>query len=156
MPLRPTIVITGSIRVEGGDKRVAKQREESRDADVVRQAVTQTREVTTDRRDANVVSTGYMRRVRLLRVVNTPFGALIDAEKLKDVKELIASADKAVADFNKQRGVNATAQLTNGMLWEPLRGNRLLAVESWLSRGVAKKDPEAVQAVKALAPLSPS
>ena len=151
MPLRPIIVITGSIRVEGGDKRVAQQREESSDALIVRQTVTQTREVTKDRRQANVVSTEYMRRVRLMRVINTPFGGLVDAERLKDVKELMANATEAVAEFNAGHGADATARLTNGLLWEPLRGNRLLAVESWLAQGAASKDPEIVQAAKALA-----
>lgn len=152
MPLRPTIVITGSIRVEGGDKRVAKRREESSDDQVVRQTVTQTREVTKDRRQANVVSTEFMRRVRLLRLINTPFGALVDAERLKDVKELMTNAAEAVTAFNAGHGVGATAHLTNGLLWEPLRGNRLLAVEGWLAQGVANKDSEIVQAAKALAP----
>lgn len=153
MPLRPIIVITGSIRVEGGDKRVATQAEESSDDRVVRQTVTQTREVTKDRRRANVVSTEFMRHVRLLRVINTPFGGLVDAERLKDVKDLLARAALAVATFNKENGPGATAHLTNGMLWEPLRGNRLLAVENWLATGVAAKIPEIVQAAKALAPL---
>ncbi len=152
MPLRPIIVITGSIRVEGGDKRVAQRREESSDDLIVRQTVTQTREVTKDRRRANVVSTEFMRRVRLMRVINTPFGGLVDAERLKDVKELMTNAAEAVAEFNAGHGVDATARLTNGLLWEPLRGNRLIAVESWLAQGVASKDPEVVQAAKALAP----
>lgn len=153
MPLRPTIVITGNIRVEGGDKHVIRQRKENRTEGATSQVLTHTREVTQDRLDANVVSTTYMRRVRILRVIKTPYGCLVDAEKLKDVKELIAEATRAVAEFNTSVGPEATSRLTNALLYEPLRGNRLAAVEGWIARGVAEHDEEVVKAAVALAPV---
>jgi hypothetical protein len=154
MPLRPTIVLTGNIRVEGGDKHVIRQRKEQQNGVNTNHVFEHTRQVTKDRLDANVVSTEYMRRVRNLRVLKTPFGSLVDAEKLPQVKELIAEATRAVGAFNARVGSAATARLTNGLLWEPLRGNRLAAVEGWLARGVAEHNAEVIKAVAALAALT--
>jgi hypothetical protein len=143
MPLRPLIVLTGSIHVEGGDTHKVRQ------ADTQHGNITinHTRKITPDRRKANVVSTGYMRRVDRLRVLKTPYGNIVDPEKLPAIKELLTCATRDVATFN---AAHSTARLTNCLLWEHLRGQRLAAVEGWIMRGLSDKVPEVVEAASAL------
>ena len=154
MPFRPIIVVTGNVSVEGGDHHSVRQKDVAENGSGVMQTLTHTREVTTDRKAANVVSTEYARRVRLLCVIKTPFGSLFDAADLAAVKDLISSATRAVAEFNTRVGAQATSRLTNALLWEHLRGNRLAAVEGWLARGVAERNEAVLQAAAALAALT--
>ena len=115
-------MITGSVQVEGGDARQTKRTRAGR---------VEQRTIAPDRRAANVISTGYARRLRRLCLLRTPWGALVEVERLQVVKELIAGADVDVQAFNS---AHAGARLTNALLWEHLRGNRLAAVEAWAAR----------------------
>jgi hypothetical protein len=146
MPLRPLIVVTGSIHVEGGDTHTVRQAAPKHSGSIT---INHTRKITQDRRQANVVSTGYMRRVARLRLLKTPYGSLVDPEKLPAVKELLTSATRDVAAFNAAHQ-EATARLTNCLLWEHLRGQRLAAVEGWILRGVSDKVVEVVEVAPAL------
>ncbi len=151
MPLRSLIVITGSIHVEGGDTHSVRQKREPKHTNgAATHTLTHKRTVTADRRAANVISMEAMRQVRRLRLLRTPFGSLVLPERLPEVKELIADATRRAAEFNAARGENATARLTNCLLWETLRGPRLAAVEGWVARGVAERVPEVVTAAPVL------
>lgn len=142
MPLRPLLIITGSIHVEGGDTHSVRQADSVKRGGTI--SINHTRKITPDRRKANVVSTGYMRRIDRLRLLKTPWGNLVTPEKLPEVKELLAGATRAVAAFNTEHA-GGTARLTNCLLWEHLRGSRLAAVEGWVLRGIADKVEEVVQ-----------
>jgi hypothetical protein len=136
--LRPLIVVTGTIHLEGGgsSKKLDSKRLENASADddsessetVIR------REVTPDRKRGLSLSVLYARRLRLLRILRTPFGTLIDPMKLGDVKDLLMNATKDIAKFNEE---TRTCEVANCMVWEPLSGNRKLAVEGWLSHKAA-------------------
>jgi len=145
MPLRPLIVLTGSIHVEGGDTHKVRQADAQHGGGSI--TINHTRKITPDRRKANVVSTGYMRKVERIRVLKTPYGNLVDPEKLPAVKELLTAATRDVAAFN---AMHTTARLTNCLLWEHLRGLRLAAVEGWILRGINDKVPEVVEAAPTL------
>ncbi len=122
MVLRPLIVITGSVCVEGGDARTTRRTRTGR---------IEQRTISADRRAANVVSTGYARRLRQLCLLRSPFGALIEVERLPAVKELVASAEADVERFNTE---HQDARLINTLVWERLNGNRLAVVEAWVAR----------------------
>ena len=152
MPLRPLLVITGSIHVEGGDTHSVRQKRGPKHTNgASTHTLSHKRTVTDDRRKANVISMEAMRQVRRLRLLRTPFGSLVLPERLAEVKELIADATRRAAEFNASRGPGATARLTNCLLWEPLKGSRLAAVEGWVAGGVAKRAPAVVLAAPHLA-----
>jgi hypothetical protein len=127
MDLKPLIVLTGTLHVEGGLAKTTRSKAER--ANVL--TVTEKREVSPDRRRGNVVVTDVMRRIRQIRIVRTPFGTLIDPEQLEALKTVITEASKAVTDFNAKAG---NAILANTLLWEPLDGNRLVAVQGWVRK----------------------
>lgn len=154
MPLRPIVVITGNVRVEGGDRHSVRQSSTNENDSGATQVLTHTREVTKDRKAANVVSTEFMRQVRLLCTIKTPWGSLVDAVNLAAVKDLISGATRAVAEFNTRVGAQATSRLTNALLWEHLKGNRLAAVEGWFARGVAERNENVMKAAAALTALT--
>lgn len=129
MDLRPLIVLTGTLHVEGGLAKTT--RSKAKRANVV--TVTENREVSPDRRRGNVVVTDVMRRIRQIRIVRTPFGTLIDPEQLDALKAVIAAATKDVAEFNST-AKDKDARLANTLLWEPLEGNRLVAVQGWVRK----------------------
>jgi len=147
MPLRPLLVVTGSIHVEGGDTHTVRQKGSSKNGAHI--SIDHTRKITADRREANVVSTGYMRRLARLRLLKTPYGSLVDPEKLPLVKELLASATRDVGTFNTEHA-GGTARLANCLVWEHLKGNRLAAVEGWLARQMHDSVPDAVSAAPTL------
>src|SRR5689334_4722362 len=79
--LRPLILVTGTIHAEGGRTHKVESSSGSR--------FVQKRDISKDRRSADVISTTYMRRLRQLRILRTPFGTLIDPAKLDAVKTMI-------------------------------------------------------------------
>ena len=87
------------------------------------------RVVSDEKRSADVISVRYMKRIAQLRVAKTPFGNIVNARVLSDVKALIQDADAAVSAFNQ---TSSEVVLRNCIVWEPLRGNRLRAVQEWL------------------------
>lgn len=150
LQLKPLIVVTGSVHVEGGDKHVVRQKRKANGTIKVEH----TRSITERRRKANVHSTSYMRRIERLRILKTPFGNLVDAERLPEVKALIAAATRDVADFNAQPDPDTSSRLYNCMLWEHLRGNRLAAVMGWIQRGLVDGNKVVKDALPALEAVS--
>lgn len=145
-------MITGAVHVEGGDTHSAVQKNGAKKRAGVEQiVVTQRRTVSEDRRAGNVISTDYMRRLRHLRLVKTPYGSLVDPARLADAKALIASATQDVSAFNSQASEKArTTTLTNCLIWESLSGNRLAAVEGWVARRLQSADAETRAALSGL------
>jgi hypothetical protein len=124
------VLVTGTIHVEGGEENSVRQNSSGGFGDSEMIQITQQRKITPDRRAANVISTGYMRRLRKLRLARTPYGHLVDRRRLPEVRALIEDATRDVAAFN---GSHTAARLVNTFLWEPFTGNRAAAVAGWLS-----------------------
>lgn len=140
--LRPLIVVTGTIHVEGGEKSTVRHTQRNPDESSRRRedmTVTLDRQVTPDRRAANVITTDYMRRLRSIVLLRTEFGALVDPARLPEVKALIADSSRRITEFNSTKRV---CRLSNCALWERLVGNRLVAVSGWIDAHV---DDEAVK-----------
>lgn len=135
--LRSLIVLTGSIHVEGGETSRIERREDAGD----RANVTESRETTGDRRQAMVIKIGAHRSLKRVALLKTPYGTLVDLCDLPRLKSLLAGIAGKVAAFNRDA---MTSQLSNGLLWERLQGNRLAAVEGWIAwqveRGVMLPD----------------
>jgi hypothetical protein len=135
--LRPLIVVTGTIHVEGGAKN--KQTTTNLGEDQTRSTIFHEREISKDRRHANVIVIAYLRHLRALRIAKTPFGTLCEPSTLPAIKALLQEATRDVIAFNRKSKV---CKLSNCYIWEPLSGNRLAAVEGWLSRRLRDGDPE--------------
>jgi len=120
----PYIVVTGTVRVQGGETR---KMSSSRNGD--HEIVARLHKIVTDaKRRGDVVAARYMRRVKELRVVKTPFGSLVHTDQLGDIKQMISEANREIEAFNATEEGTA---LRNCIVWEPLRGNRLQAVKLW-------------------------
>jgi hypothetical protein len=153
--LKPLIVITGCVRAEGGETHSARQAAPQRAAAARRRrqgapeqiTVTHKRTVAPDRRAANVISTDYMRQLRNIRAIKTPYGTLVDAKQLRAVKEMIQAATRDVAEFN---AAAAASRLSNCLMWEHLAGNRLAAVQGWIARRLRDGDEVVHSAITAL------
>lgn len=114
MPLisvRPLIVVTGTPHAEGGKGRDGTK--------------------TAERKAADVIVTDFLRRLRTVRSLKTPFGTLVPPERLPTLKGLLNELSDDIAKFNGRTG---KCRVFNYLIWEPLRGTRLAAVEGWLSR----------------------
>lgn len=138
--LRPLILMTGTIHAEGGKRHKTQRGSSSTEATGDNQTLstfTQKREISKDRRAADVITTTYMRKLRGLRILRTPYGTLIDPARLTEVKAMI---DEAAADVVAFNGHSKTCQLSNCMLWEPLKGQRRAAVQGWIARKLADSD----------------
>lgn len=142
MELGPLIVLTGTLHVEGGiDKKVR-----SREKHGATRLVTESRKISPARRQANVVVTDIMRRIRNIRLLRTPFGTLFAAGELEAVKEVIAQASKDVDEFNA--GAESDCRLANTLVWEHLTGNRRTAVAAYLEKH--RRDDEVKAALPGL------
>lgn len=152
LKLKPLLVVTGTIRVGGGEKNTVRQQEATTKdrGDHLQVTITQHRSVSKDRMRGNVISTAFMRRLRGLRALKTPFGSLCEIARLRDVKVLLDEATAAARDFNATVSPDSGCRLSNCMLWERLTGNRLAAVEGWLARQIADGDEDLE---KSVAPL---
>jgi hypothetical protein len=132
LKLKALYVVTGTVRVEGGEtNQMTRVPEKEASTSAHTQVIMQERDISKDRRRANVISTDYMRRLRGLRVVKTPFGNLVDPLRYGDVQVLVAQATKDVREFNLS---SKGCKLFNCMVVEWLGGNRLAAVSGWLAR----------------------
>jgi len=149
--LRPLIVVTGTIRIKGGETGHVRrqpgsvQRTSGKNGDklvVVREV-----QISDDRRDGDVVATGYARRLTRLCILRTPFGVLCDTKDLPRVKDMITRAVQDVATFNDTHSRTA---LSNCYVWERLAGNRLDSVRGWIDRAVLDKDEEVLTALDRL------
>lgn len=131
MELRPLVVLTGTLHVEGGiDKKVR-----SREKHGSTRLVTESRKISPARRQANVVVTDIMRRIRATRLLRTPFGTLFKAEALTAVQAIIEQATKSVQAFHGEE-----CRLANTLVWEHLKGNRRDAVAAWVAARVTEKE----------------
>lgn len=147
--LRSLIVVTGTVRIEGGEKNTVRQQRGSsrRTDDGMKLVVVHEVRISDDRKAADVVTTGYARRVQHIRILKTPFGSLVDPKNLDKIKGMIARASATVAEFNR---AHKATRLSNCMLWEQLRGNRLDAIRGWIDRRLVEKDPEVKDAIPLL------
>lgn len=147
--LRPLIVVTGTIRIKGGESGRVRQRpgssQRTRDGD--RLVVVREIKITDDRRDGDVVATGYARRLTRMCLLRTPFGALCDPKDLPRIKEMFTRAIQDVAEFNEK---HKHTLLANCYVWEELAGNRRSSVHGWIDRQVLEKDPEVLAALPQL------
>lgn len=139
LQLRPLLVVTGAMHVEGGEKNTVRSTSGSRGQS--KQTVVHSREISPVRRKANVVVTGFARRLAKIRLLKTPFGSLIDPRDAQILHSFLAEATQAAARFNQEHK-DEECVLLNCMIWEKLRGNRLAAVEGWVSR--RGEDPDVV------------
>jgi hypothetical protein len=147
--LRSLIVVTGTIRIEGGEKNTVRQQRGStrRIDEGTKLVVVHEVRITNDRKKADVITTGYARRIQHLRILKTPFGSLVDPKHLEKVKTMLARASADVAEFNRAYKLT---RLSNCMLWEHLKGNRLDAIRGWIDRRLADKDQEVKDALPLL------
>lgn len=141
---RPLIIVTGTVHAEGGLKSAVRT-QAVRDGD--RAIVTEDRTVSSDRRAANVVATNYMRKLRGLGILRTPWGVLIGPENTRRVRDLLAQATIDAMNFNK---AHAGCKLTNTMLVERLAGARLDAVRGYVIRKAKEDDDEVKAAIPSL------
>lgn len=147
--LRRLIVVTGTVRIEGGEKNTVRQQRGStrRTDDGTKLVVVHEVRISDDRKKADVVTTGYARRVQHIRILKTPFGSLVDPKNLDKIKEMLAKASAAVSEFNR---AHKATRLSNCMLWEKLDGNRLDAIRGWIDRRIVEKDQEVKDALPLL------
>jgi hypothetical protein len=165
LKLRPLVVVTGTIHVEGGatSKRRApapavrnghgKKRVAAKTA-----VVTEELHVTDDRGRANSIIVTFSRALRKLTILRVPHGLLIDPADLPALQELSRRLTMKTIEFNASA---KTAEITNCWIIEPLQGVRRAAVEGWVARRLAKGDKKAVAARAALqapsaAPAAPA
>lgn len=129
--LRPLIVVTGTLRVEGGQTHKAKQSSETKPGGREKLTIVQDRELTPDRRAGNSKSTTCTHRLKTMSILRTPYGLLVDIERLTELRGYLHEIGLEVAEFNAK---SKSSKLMNCVLWEPLSGNRLAAVEGWIER----------------------
>lgn len=142
--LRPLLVVTGTVHVAGGETNNVRSREAKGRTSAI---VTTDRKVSTHRKAANVVATDYMREMRNLRLLRTPFGTLVAPERQMDLEALCARVEKKIAEYN---AVPRICAVENCLLWERLQGNRLAAVTKWVSDRLALDDKDVTGVVEQL------
>lgn len=139
LTLRPLIVVTGNIHVEGGISNRGKQSKKDL-GDRDRVVITQEREISRDRRSADVIATNWARTLRGLRLIKTDFGTLVDPARLPDLKEALDDVMRAIGKFNAAAG--AGCAVSNCVIWEHLSGNRRTHVAGWLVHRAVEDDAE--------------
>jgi hypothetical protein len=152
LDLRPLIVVTGTIHVEGGERNRVR-------AGRAKNGQTHTRivdrSVTVDRRAANVIVVDYGRRLAQMMLLRTPFGVLIAYDALADLKGLLTASTRKIDEFNATRK-GSTTRLANYVLWEDLKGVREIAVAAWLETRRREKDEVVLEALPQLRVSRPS
>jgi hypothetical protein len=143
--LRPLILITGTLRVEGGEKNRVRNEDSTRAGNSVHVVVDRT--VSKDRRAANVIVTDYMRKLRGIVILRTPYGTLLDPVRLDEFKQLMAVVLRRIADYTS---VPRRTRLTNCVLSEKLAGQRQAAIAGWLAAEAAQGNDEVQSALKEL------
>jgi hypothetical protein len=154
LKLRPLVVVTGTIHVEGGatSKRRAPAPARSngagkRKSTTKTAVVTEELQVTDDRGRANSIIVTFSRALRKLTILRVPHGLLIDPANLPALQELSRRLTMKTIEFNRSA---KTAEITNCWIIEPLQGTRRAAVEGWVARRLAKGDKKALAAKAAL------
>lgn len=142
--LRPLLVVTGTVHVAGGETSNVRSREAKGRTSAI---VTTDRRVTPHRKAANVVATDYMREMRNLRILRTPFGSLVAPERQADLEALCARIERKISEYN---AVPRFCAAENCVLWERLHGNRLAAVTKWVSDRLAIGDKDVAAVIDEL------
>ena len=144
MKLRSLLVVTGTVRIEGGDttRQVLPPSDDGDETVIIRK-----KSVTDDRRRGNTIATTYMRDLRRILILRTPFGVLIDPKDGPAFDEILREVDRKVSTFNKS---SKTCQLVNAVLRERLTGDRKLSIEGWITKQLKEKAPEVVEALPKL------
>jgi hypothetical protein len=164
LKLRPLVVVTGTIHVEGGEKSAVVNRVKQAKRPKRAQGktmITKEQEISPERQEANVIVVNYSRRLRRFVLLRTPFGLLLDPNEqhaveertrttLELIQELSAEVTRKAIEFNKTAG--GECALMNCWLIEPLAGPRKAAVEGWIARRLHDKDPAILQVMPGLAP----
>lgn len=144
--LKPLIVVTGAVHVEGGEQNRVRDEESIRAGN--RMTIVVDRKVSPDRRAANVIATDFVRRLKGIALIRTPFGVLISPKRLDDLKAIIAQSNRKIAEFNSTK---RSVKLTDCVLWEPLDGKRRHAVAGWLAAKKAEKNAVVLAALNEVA-----
>ena len=129
--LRSLLVITGTLAVDGG---------------------IENKQPTPDRKRANVLIVKFAKRLKEIRLLKTPFGALVDPVRQTDINSLIYDASRTCAKYNSQ--VTKTCFLWNSLICETLAGNRLLGVVGWISKKAQDGDLEVIEILPQIAEVS--
>lgn len=134
LTLRPLLVVTGTVRIEGGEKSRTRQTPAEDTSRGDKEQLTSVRDVviTKERRRANVIAVDFFRLLHHIRICRTPFGTLVDPAKRPELLTLLDRMDKRIAEFNTDAG--DSCWLTNCVIWERLAGNRQAATAGWLAR----------------------
>lgn len=146
LDLRPLIVVSGTVHVEGGERN--KVRATNLTTNGTRQEIVVDRSVSQDRKAANVIVTDYWRRLKAISILRTPYGVLLDLARLDDFKRLMTHVAQKILDFNTSR--RGSTRLTSYVLWEPLEGKRRAAVAEWIGVKRGEKDATVMKAMKEL------
>lgn len=133
------LVVTGTIRIEGGEQNKVVRHRGSR--------VVLTRRVSDDRKAADVITTDYMRRLRGIALMRTPYGVLVATDRRGELDDLLVLTDGKIRAYNAASRSRA-CHVTNCVVVEELRGARLKAVEAWLR---ARRGADRVAAEQLLA-----
>lgn len=140
--LRPLILVTGTLRVEGGEKNRVRIDDSTREGNNMQVVVD--RRVTKDRAAANVIVTDYMRKLRGMVILRTPYGTLLDPVRLPEFKALMTTFDRRIAAYSS---VKRGTRLTNCVLWEKLSGQRQTAISGWVAAEVVHGNEEVKKAL---------
>lgn len=137
--LKPLLVVTGTLHVEGGEKNRVRKNTVRGDNHTQTRIVD--RVVDKPRRDANVIVVDYGRRLKeRIALLRTPYGVLVSLEKQAALTELIADSTHKIAEWKKAYPNSAT-RLANYVLVEKLAGIREAAVTAWVLVQRREKDP---------------
>lgn len=143
--LRPLLVLTGTLRIEGGaTSRVVNSEKKP----AGRVAVTHMRKIHPDRKRANSLTADYTRDIdKRIKLLTTPFGALVDPSRKGQAQALFIEITQALSKFNES---TTECVIYNCLVLEDLQGSRLAGVTGWVNRRLFDKDPEILAVVEML------
>lgn len=145
--LRPLLVVTGAIHIEGGyTSEVQTSAPGPRGATLSTVKTNKTRA----RRDADVVASVNSRRVKKLRVLKTPYGLVLHAHSQPTLEAIMRDIARDVAAFNAR---GEACQMHNCMIFEPLAGARLQGVTGWINWRLRAKDAAVIKALPKILPV---
>lgn len=135
MRLRSLVVVTGTVRLSGGETS-----EQSTAADGRGRVVMQRKVVSPDRQKALSIVSAFLKKIGRLALLRTPFGLLLDPDDvLTSLKPLLEDVDGKIKDFTAH-AQSTQCTLINAVVWEPLAGNRKARIEAWLDAHAADPD----------------
>lgn len=132
------LVVSGSVRPEGGEAKVNGRKVFS-----------------PRRRAANVISTDFARRLRKLRILQTPFGHVVDPVNAAALRVELRRLSSKIVTFHKEQP-DDDCHVYNCMVVEPLKDPRRAALQGWLYRKQKEGDPKVLRALDQLLPPEPT